>query len=160
LDPSHETPTTALNINGELISRSHMTKMNGSCLCGSVRYSVNRAPVQVVACHCNLCRRMTGAPFSVYVVARSADLQVEDQNADLRQHQVTERTTRSFCGKCGTPLFNSNAHDYPGLRMLYLGTTEAPERHLPAMEIFCESKLPWVELGTLCTSHALSPHKA
>ena len=134
-----------------------MTVFNGSCLCGNVRYSVGRAPVEVVACHCGLCRRMTGAPFSVYVVARSADLQVQELNADLRQHLVTERTTRSFCGMCGTPLFNSNADDYPGLSMLYLGTAEAPERHVPTMEIFCESKLPWVVLGTPCRAHARSP---
>lgn len=137
-----------------------MTVFNGSCLCGNVRYSVGRPPVQVVACHCRLCRRMTGAPFAIYVVARSAHLQVQEQNADLRQHQVTDRTTRSFCGKCGTPLFNSNAVDYPGLSMLYLGTTEAPERHVPTMEIFCESKLPWVVVGTPCTAHARSPGEA
>lgn len=103
---------------------------------------------------------MTGAPFSVYLVARSTDLQVQEQNADLRQHQITERTTRSFCGKCGTPLFNSNPDDYPGLSMLYLGTAEAPERHVPTMEIFCESKLSWVALGIQCRSHALSPGEA
>jgi hypothetical protein len=103
---------------------------------------------------------MTGAPFSVYVVARRADVHVQQQNADLRQHQVTERTTRCFCGTCGTPLFNSNAEDYPGLSMIYLGTAEAPERNVPTMEIFCESKLPWVVLGTPCRSHARSPGEA
>lgn len=103
---------------------------------------------------------MTGAPFSVYVVARSADVQVQAQNADLTQHQITERTTRSFCGQCGTPIFNVNVHDYPGLSMLFLGTTEAPERHVPAMEIFCETKLPWVVLSTPCSTHARSPGEA
>ncbi len=41
--------------------------------------------------------------------------------------------------------------------MLYLGTAEAPERHVPTMEIFCESKLSWVLLGNQCSSHARSP---
>lgn len=137
-----------------------MTAFKGACLCGNVQYSVGRAPVQIVACHCGLCRRMTGAPFTVYAVARSNDVQVRERGAGLRQHQVTERTMRSFCGNCGTPLFNANAVAYPGLSMLYFGTTDALQLYVPTLEIFCESKLPWVVLGTPCRAHARSPGEA
>jgi hypothetical protein len=33
----------------------------GGCICGSIRYEVNRI-FDVIWCHCNRCRRVSGAP--------------------------------------------------------------------------------------------------
>jgi hypothetical protein len=126
-----------------------MNQLRGSCLCGEVTYTAPSKPLQVVACHCALCRKLTGAALSVYVVSRTEYFQVDDPSSQLRRHQVTERTSRSFCGVCGSPLFNQNPSSYPGLTMLYLGSTDSPELHEPAIQIFCESRLPWLEQASL-----------
>ncbi|HZY18399.1 MAG TPA: GFA family protein [Ramlibacter sp.] len=121
-----------------------MRAFHGGCACGQVRYEVAAAPLQVVACHCNLCRRMTGSPFSVYLVARAKDLRIVTGEPQLRTFQATERTTRHFCGSCGTPVYNANPVTYRGLAMVYAGTADDPRPHAPTMDIFCESRLDWI----------------
>ena len=119
-----------------------MEKLSGGCVCGQVQYEIATAPVQVVACHCNLCRRMNGAPFSVYVVVRQKDFRFT--SGETNSYQATECTTKHFCRACGTPIYNSNPTTYQGLAMIYVGTTENPQKSVPAMNIFCENKLEWV----------------
>jgi len=42
----------------------------GGCLCGAVRYQVAGAPLRVGLCHCETCRRNTGASFGTFAVIR------------------------------------------------------------------------------------------
>lgn len=118
-------------------------EVRGCCACGRLRYEVASGPVQVVACHCNLCRRMSGGPFSVYVVVREKDFHLTA--GATSSYKATDRTTKHFCSSCGSPVVNSNPATYKGLAMLYVGTTEDPERYDPKLNIFCESKLEWVK---------------
>ena len=134
-----------------------MTDTTGRCHCGQIQYSVAGPVVQVVACHCGLCRGMTGAAFSSYAVVQSDRLTVTQGRGVLAAYAVTERTTRHFCNACGTPIFNSNPCSYPGLAMLYLGTVAGHELLAPKIDLYCESRLPWVRLHESCKSFAGAP---
>lgn len=101
---------------------------------------------------------MNGAPFSVYAVVRQKDFRVA--TGTVGSYQATQRTTKHFCTSCATPLFNSNPSTYKGLAMVYAGTTEEPQRHVPAMNIFCESKLEWVVPNEGSQIFARSPGEA
>ncbi|KAF2239337.1 hypothetical protein EV356DRAFT_502366 [Viridothelium virens] len=35
----------------------------GSCLCGTIRYSLSSPPTQCVLCHCNNCQKSSGSAF-------------------------------------------------------------------------------------------------
>lgn len=118
-------------------------EVHGGCACGQVRYEVASAPVQIVACHCSLCRRISGGPFSVYVVVREKDFRLTA--GETSRYRATDRTTKHFCSSCGTPVLNSNPGTYKGVVMLYVGTTEDPRIYVPRLNIFCESKLDWVD---------------
>jgi hypothetical protein len=37
---------------------------HGSCLCGSIKYSIDDKLELVVNCHCRFCRKAHGAPFT------------------------------------------------------------------------------------------------
>jgi hypothetical protein len=120
-----------------------MNPITGSCKCGETGFKVDGPAMQIVTCHCGLCRSMTGAAFSTYVVVREAQFTATGDAEHLAAYQVTDRTRRHFCRACGTPLFNVNPETYKGLRMLYLGTVEGHEHLDPGLHIFCESKLSW-----------------
>jgi len=90
-----------------------------------------------------MCRSLNGGAFSSYVVIRQPDL-VIDEKESLRNYQVTEKAEHHFCGMCGTPIFNINTL-YPNLAMLYLGTLQPSVDLAPRVNVWCESKLPWID---------------
>ena len=137
-----------------------MTETTGSCHCGQIKYSVAGPVVQVVACHCGLCRGMTGAAFATYVVVQTEHFHVTRGRESLAGYAVSERTTRHFCSHCGTPIYNSNPATYEGLTMLYLGTLVGHERFAPRIDLFCESKLPWVSVNEASKRFERAPVRA
>ncbi|MEM1352993.1 MAG: GFA family protein, partial [Pseudomonadota bacterium] len=75
---------------------------SGRCLCGAVRYEITAAPLSVIFCHCESCRRHTGAPI-VALAGYKAD-QVTYTKHTPRYFSSSEGVRRAFCGDCGTPL--------------------------------------------------------
>lgn len=131
--------------------------LSGRCLCGAIEYTVTHQPVQVLNCHCTLCRRMNGSAFSTYVVVRASDLRFLRGEEALIQYAVTERTTRHCCRHCGCALFNANPASYPGLRMLYLGTLDEAAYLAPRVDIYCDAKLAWVDSAAALPAFAGPP---
>jgi len=119
------------------------TRLSGECRCGRVRYLVAGDIKAVVNCHCTMCRTMNGAAFSTYAVVAEAELSVSG-SAFLGHYLAVETATRHFCRHCGSPVFNTNPRRYPGVAMLFLGSLAGHERLRPAVNIYCESELPWV----------------
>lgn len=130
-------------INGDIMEVC-VTRVQGSCKCGAVSYSVSSAPLNIINCHCTMCRSMSGHAFASYVVVRDVDC-VTDGTEGLTEYAVTERATKHFCSRCGTAVFNTNPSTYPGVLILYLGTVKGHEQLRPQANIFSDSMLPWVE---------------
>ena len=117
--------------------------LTGSCHCGKVRYAVHGDVLSVVNCHCGLCRNLSGAAFTSYVVVREADFRVEQGRESIARYAATPKAAKQFCVACGTPLFNTNPIDYPNLLMAYLGTLRTATELTPRINVFRESMLPW-----------------
>lgn len=120
-----------------------ISTVTGSCHCGKVAYAVHGGIVSVVNCHCGLCRSLSGAAFTSYVVVRELDFRVEHGQESIAHYAATSKATKHFCTACGTPLFNTNPVDYPSLVMVYLGTTSASAELTPKVNVYRESMLPW-----------------
>ena len=115
----------------------------GACSCGLVTYRADADLRRIVNCHCNMCRKMNGSAFSSYAVIPRKLLVLFGED-HVSEYQVTERAKKHFCRQCGTPLFNSNER-FPGACMVYLGSLEDGARHLPSLNVYCESMLGWAE---------------
>lgn len=115
----------------------------GSCFCNAVQYKLTCAPKALVNCHCNFCRKHSGAAFSTYAVFPEAALAVVEGSDAIAAFSPAEQSHKHFCKKCGTPLYNKNAR-YPGLCMVYLGGISASLDMVPTANIYCESQLSWV----------------
>ena len=77
-------------------------KVTGGCMCGAVRYEASGDPVSVIFCHCESCRRHTGAP--VVALAGFKLEQVRFTLGERATYESTPGVQRGFCGRCGTPL--------------------------------------------------------
>ena len=118
-------------------------KVTGSCLCRAVKYNLN-GPIKAVAnCHCNTCKKITGGVFGTIAVIGEQELEIIEGQDILTSYQVSEKAIKHFCRTCGTPVFVSHTK-YPGHCMLHVGSLDDPGLATPAINIFCESMLPWV----------------
>lgn len=125
-----------------------MANLSGKCLCGSVRYTCNAEPVMTAACHCTHCQKQTGTEYSVIVSVPADSVSVEGDSLKTYEDTGTSGISvlRKFCGNCGSPVL-TDVKAYEGLLFLKAGTLDDPSVVQPGVEIWCDSKIGWGNLG-------------
>ena len=78
-----------------------MEQLTGHCLCGAVTVRVTDPSPEVGLCHCDACRRWTGAAYAAIDVP--ADRTTVD--GPVRTYRHTPFSTRAFCEVCGSPVW-------------------------------------------------------
>lgn len=134
-----------------------MAKISGSCLCGKVKYSSNAEPIFTGICHCRNCQKESGSAFSIVVAVPQDALSVQ---GTLQTYVDTgdsgKEMYRRFCPKCGSTVMDE-AQAMRGVVMIQAGTLDDTSWLKPAMEIYCDSAQPWVQLGAHLTRFPKMP---
>jgi hypothetical protein len=117
---------------------SQGTEHEGRCACGAVRLRVNAAPREVNLCHCMTCRRIHGAPFSVYAIFPRDAVEVD---GETRAWASSETGRRHHCPQCGSPVYLA----FDGVDEIEVPTGLFDETGLypPQYELWCRSAEPW-----------------
>lgn len=118
--------------------------IEGSCLCGKIRYQVEIYPDKIFNCHCKFCRKAHGADYATMAVADASTLMLFDQHAYLKEHQSGAGGYRAFCSECGTRLMNYSP-DKKSFFCVSLSTIDTPPDLKPSAHINVESKAAWCE---------------
>lgn len=118
-----------------------MTKIQGGCFCGAIRYEFEGEAIPVADCHCSMCRRTSGAPYVTWLVVQAANFRYSRGQPKLLKS--SEDGSRFFCEDCGTPVACSNT-SHPGIIDVTLGSLDEPERFAPTFSIYEETKLPFL----------------
>ena len=79
--------------------------VEGSCLCGRVRFEVTPPSRFCSHCHCQNCRRAHGAAFVTYAGFAEELVRVTAGDERLMHYRTDTEATRSFCANCGSTLF-------------------------------------------------------
>ena len=121
-----------------------MTSTTGACLCGAVRFEVTFPTKWVAHCHCSMCRRAHGAAFVTWLgVVREQFRILEGEQ--LGRYQSSPGATRSFCKRCGSPLFFESerwAGEVHIARAAIAGEVDrAPQAH-----VFYSDRADWLAL--------------
>lgn len=126
----------------------------GGCLCGGVRFEVERFAGPFELCHCSRCRKTSGSAFAAMVGVRRAEFRwlagqelVEHFDAPLLHHPPPYRS--SFCRRCGSPVPDpADGSDWFEIAAGLLdpepdgGRDEAPGIR-PDRHIFAEHRAEW-----------------
>lgn len=115
--------------------------ITGGCLCGATRYQIDAKPRFTSYCHCEDCRRASGAPVVAWTFFPSGTLKWTKGEAKLLKFSGRERT---FCPDCGTPL---SFYD-PGIPSEYEVTTcslDDPDLMPPKDHTWVEDRLRWFD---------------
>lgn len=115
----------------------------GGCFCGSIRYRVSNDVKNPCVCHCQSCRRASGAPFVAWLTCAQSDFELI--TGKLTICHSSPHVTRGFCGTCGTTL--TYAHESRASELdVSLATLDDASAVEPIMHIWTGDKLPWVTL--------------
>lgn len=85
---------------------------------------------------------MNGSAFSTYAAVLEAEFELI--TGKLSFFDVSENARKHFCGKCGTPIYNSNPK-YAGLNILHIGSLDCLDDLKPDVNIYDESKVSWLD---------------
>jgi hypothetical protein len=120
----------------------------GSCLCGAVRYSIALPPLWVAHCHCSMCRRAHGAGFVTWAGADGEQFAFVGNAETLQTYASSAEARRSFCGRCGTPLFFESSR-WPGEVHVTVASL-APEVAAtlqPQAHVHWADRVAWIHVG-------------
>src|ERR1700744_6443891 len=125
-----------------------MSKHQGGCLSGAVRYEFEAEPLMTAICHCRNCQKQAGSAFSVIMGLPADALRLRGETLAVNQDTVEESgkpVQCYFCRNCGSPIKSEGA-TAPGLVFIKAGTLDDIAWLTPQMAIWCHSAQPWVKL--------------
>ena len=129
---------------------------SGRCLCGKVRFEIKVAPKWVGHCHCESCRRATGAPITTYVGYPVGSLRFI--TGAPRTFASSRGVKRGFCGDCGSPLtYQSEA--YPGEVHLHISSLAEAADFQPQGHVFTREAMPWLKFDDGLPRYETLPDK-
>ncbi len=118
--------------------------VEGSCHCGAIRYAITAAPIGSMICHCQSCRRISGAPIVAWItVAPEAYAITQGQPA---RYASSPHIHRQFCAACGTHVAYTNAND-PTYIDIATATLDDPNAFPPTHHSWLSHDLNWVKFG-------------
>ncbi|MGO9602332.1 MAG: GFA family protein [Candidatus Binataceae bacterium] len=120
-------------------------QFEGGCLCGAIRFIATGRPIGVYWCHCESCRKHTGAPASVFVAFKREAYTVT--KGEITKFDSTPgQTRRGFCARCGSTL---TCETLPQLTEthFHVGAFDQAALLQPTKHYFSEERLPWLHTG-------------
>ncbi|WP_026180423.1 GFA family protein [Hahella ganghwensis] len=115
----------------------------GSCLCGEIRYEVQKIGSKMGHCHCSMCRKFHGAGFTTYGEAAAENFRWTSGKQLLKSFKAPNGTVRTFCSECGSSLTFASANDKGEVVEFALGTLDSEIPQRPDVHIFVGSKANW-----------------
>lgn len=122
-----------------------MAMLEGSCLCGGVRFEVTEEFETVAQCHCTNCKKISGGTGTTSGRARSGAIVIREGQELLRTFQPAEGTAKTFCSECGSNLFGGGWPESERASVR-LSAIDTPFDRKPESHIFVRSVAPWETL--------------
>ncbi|MCC7414431.1 MAG: GFA family protein [Gammaproteobacteria bacterium] len=125
-------------------------ELAGGCHCRAVRFAVSAAPLDSGYCHCDICRRTTGAPVLAWAsFPRQAFRYVASRPTVYRSSPWGER---HFCPRCGaqTAFCSDRAGDTIDVNV---GCLDEPRCCAPRRHEFTAERLEWLHIEDSLPRH-------
>jgi hypothetical protein len=124
--------------------------IKGQCLCGAVKFTVEKVTGRAAACHCSQCRKQSGH----YWAAASAPLSGVKITGEVKWYAASKTAKRGFCPTCGSFLF-WKAHDEDEIDFA-LGALDTPTGLTLESHIFVADKGDYYDITDGLPQHPQS----
>lgn len=114
----------------------------GGCLCGKVRYELDRKFLNAIHCHCSMCQRAHGGAYSTHLAFRADQLNWLTGRELLVAYESSKGAYREFCSACGSHIL---IHGQTGDDSLSIpaGTLDGDPPITDLGQIFVNDRLHW-----------------
>jgi len=124
--------------------------LRGGCLCGAVRFEVDRVTGPFELCHCSRCRRSSGSAFVAGLGARIEDFRIVSGAELIRRYEapILRRPpayTVAFCSRCGSHVPGPEGD--AGFFEIPAGTLDEDPGLRPDKHIFVDCGSDWFEIA-------------
>ena len=117
--------------------------VSGSCLCGTIRFTVRTPSLFCGHCHCSMCRRNHGAGYVTWFAVPYERFELEKGEAELVRFRSSDHGTRSFCGRCGSTLFCESTRHPERIDVVLANMLEPVDRP-PELHVHFDDRAEWV----------------
>lgn len=117
--------------------------ITGRCYCGRYRVEAPVRPLTVTYCHCDDCRRLSGAPVAAFAAFASGDVTYDPPLGPGTS--VNPGVERWFCETCGTQLCATYAY-LPNQVYLPIGLLDQAADLPPDGHSHADCALPWLHI--------------
>lgn len=119
--------------------------IEGSCMCGGVRYQYAGDFGTITVCHCSDCRKAQGSSSVIAAPVDVAAFRWTRGQDLITEFESSPGKKRAFCRCCGSPLY-SRREDMPDVLRLRMGTIDTPTDAAPAAHIFATNLPRWAAI--------------
>lgn len=119
--------------------------IEGSCLCGEIRYQTEKVAGPMAHCHCAMCRKTHGAAFSTILPVQKQGFRWISGEALLARYESSKGKRRWFCSRCGSQLISTRDADGASL-LLRAGCIDAGYTSQAVAHGWVEFMAPWHEI--------------
>ncbi|WP_375688701.1 GFA family protein [Pseudooceanicola sp. LIPI14-2-Ac024] len=115
--------------------------LDGTCLCGACRFTVDGPVTAASACHCSQCRKTSG---HVWASARAPQDAVRIEGP-VSWYASSAAAERGFCPRCGASMFwRAHGEDHVSFA---LGCIDGPTGLRLEKHIFCADKGDYYDIA-------------
>ena len=118
----------------------------GSCLCGKISYEVEGELSDFGYCHCQSCQKASGSAHGANAGVNRNHFILSDPDSFLSEYESSPGKIRSFCSKCGSPLY-AYLKSSPDLIRIRLGTLDSRFTKTVKAHTFVSEKASWEVIG-------------
>lgn len=121
------------------------TPLEGSCLCGAVRFEISGRVSPIGQCHCSKCRKVSGAASGAILYTAVGSLHWRAGEERIRRFLLPDGWGTDFCDTCGSPL--PRLHPNGRIYFVPAGALDGDPGVKVERHIFVGSRAPWDEIG-------------
>ena len=122
-----------------------VASMQGSCLCGAVRFELTGEFQAVVHCHCASCKKLAGGGSTTSGLLPTSEIRILEGEELLRTFKPADGKAKTFCTTCGSNLFGAGCPE-SAASAVRLATLDSGLDQQPRAHIFVRSVAPWETL--------------
>lgn len=118
--------------------------IEGSCLCGAVRFRVAGKPFWAHQCHCSRCRKASGSAFTTPLIVEKGSIEFTQGRDEVTvyRHPGSEYAT-SFCRVCGSATPLTEPSDTQPVEAVPTGALDTDPGLKPVAHIYVGSMAAW-----------------